>query len=87
MPYEVVRYAAVGHEGETNPANPAWTDGAVVCRGGLGECFVKVLFLVGITYNDAVSKGFYWHAGSVRGIKESLEEGSGGWKIRPAMSD
>ena len=36
--FEAVRYAADGHGGEQDPADPAMSDGSVLCTGTLDEC-------------------------------------------------
>lgn len=45
--YEVVRYAADGHEGEQDPADPSRSDGAVVATGTLDECRDAIADLLG----------------------------------------
>jgi hypothetical protein len=97
--YEAVRYAADGHAGELDPADPAMSDGAVLARGSLEECRSAIMRRIlpdlhgigGGLMTDAEAERLRrarWSGpdGSIEAYHESDEEGCGGWAIRPVQA-
>lgn len=73
--YDLIRYAADGHAGEQG-------DGDVVATGTLEECRAAVADLV-----DGPVQAMRWGGtdDDVEAYHESMDEGCGGWAIRPAV--
>jgi hypothetical protein len=78
--YEAYRYAADGHAGELDPADPEMSDGAVLVRGTLEECRRAVARRIATSLETARWRGL---DGDVEAYHESDQEGCGGWAIRP----
>jgi hypothetical protein len=81
--YEAYRYAADGHAGEVDPADPALSDGAVLATGSLLDCRMAIYRRLEDAGFDPTSLRWPGSDQDVEGYHEDGTEGCGGWAIRP----